>query len=318
TIQAYDPNYVNPYIQNLTLSITKDVNSHLTLDARYIGTLTRKNFNSLDLNTPNFQTNGLKEAFDLARAGKDSSLLNRMFQGINIAGTGCDGVAFSLTCGAVGGPDVAGLAQTGALHLRASSTLRSNLANGNYAALAGQLAQLNYSTFPGSGNESLPPVGPGENGAVLRLNKFDENFILTNPQFGCTTTYGCTSGGAILLTNGGHSNYHSLQVLQTLRNVGGFNFQTSYTWSKDLGAGTINCGPGGCAFTDPRNQASDYTLLRTNRTHVVRTYGSFDLPVGPGRSLAGNTHGVLGRIIEGWQTSWIINLQTGAPLTINA
>jgi hypothetical protein len=27
TIQAYDPNYVSPYIQNLTLSITKDVNS---------------------------------------------------------------------------------------------------------------------------------------------------------------------------------------------------------------------------------------------------------------------------------------------------
>ena len=44
TIQAYDPNYVNPYIQNLTLSITKDVNRHLTLDARYIGTLTRKNY----------------------------------------------------------------------------------------------------------------------------------------------------------------------------------------------------------------------------------------------------------------------------------
>ena len=44
TIQAYDPNYVNPYVQNLTLSVTRDVNSHLTLDARYIGTLTRKNY----------------------------------------------------------------------------------------------------------------------------------------------------------------------------------------------------------------------------------------------------------------------------------
>ena len=37
-------------------------------------------------------------------------------------------------------------------------------------------------------------------------------------------------------------------------------------------------------FTDPRNQAADYTLLRTNHTHVVRTFGSFDLPVGPGKS----------------------------------
>jgi Carboxypeptidase regulatory-like domain len=301
TIQAYDPNYVNPYVQNLTLSITRDVNSHLTLDARYIGTLTRKNFDSFDLNAPNFLTNGLKQAFDLARAGKDSDLLDRMFNGINIAGPGFGPV----------GPGM------GALELRSNSTLNSNLANGNYAALAGQIAQLNYSSF-NPGNESLPPVPAGVNGAVLRLNGFAENFILTNPQFGCSI--GCTSGAVTLLTNGGQSNYHSLQVLQTLRNISGFNFQTSYTWSKELGIDP-NSTPNGVAmggFTDPRNQHADYTLLRTNRTHVLRTYGSFDLPVGPGKSLAGNSHGVLARVIEGWQTSWIVNLQSGAPLSITA
>jgi Carboxypeptidase regulatory-like domain len=301
TIQAYDPNYVNPYVQNLTLSVTRDVNSHLTLDARYIGTLTRKNFDSFDLNAPNFLTNGLKQAFDLARAGKDSDLLDQMFNGINIAGPGFGPV----------GPGM------GALELRSNSTLNSNLANGNYAALAGQIAQLNYSSF-NPGNESLPPVPAGVNGAVLRLNKFPENFILTNPQFGCSI--GCTSGAVTLLTNGGQSNYHSLQVLQTLRNISGFNFQTSYTWSKELGIDP-NSTPNGVAmggFTDPRNQHADYTLLRTNRTHVLRTYGSFDLPVGPGKSLAGNSHGVLARLIEGWQTSWIVNLQSGAPLTMTA
>src|SRR5205823_11834589 len=201
TISAYDPNYVNPYVQNLTLSITKDVNSHLTLDARYIGTLTRKNFDSFDLNAPNFLTNGLKQAFDLARAGKDSPLLDAMFKGINIVGAGFGPVGTTLN----------GVLQTGGLELRNNSTLRSNLANGSYAALAGQIAQLNYNTFPGSGNESLPAVAAGVNGAVLRFNGFPENFILTNPQFGCTI--GCTSGGATLLTNGGHSNYHSLQLL---------------------------------------------------------------------------------------------------------
>ena len=113
TIQAYDTNYVSPYIQNLTLSITKDVNSHLTLDARYIGTLTRKNFNSFDLNVPNFLTNGLKQAFDAARAGQDSPLLDQMFKGINIAGTGFGAVGTTLN----------GVPQTGALELRNNSTL---------------------------------------------------------------------------------------------------------------------------------------------------------------------------------------------------
>src|SRR5207247_9493997 len=116
SVQAYDPNYVNPYIQNLTLSITKSVNRHLTLDTRYIGTLTRKNFDSFDLNVPNFTTNGLKQAFDLARAGKDSPLLDQMFKGINIAGAGFGPVGTILN----------GVPQTGALELRNNSTLRSN------------------------------------------------------------------------------------------------------------------------------------------------------------------------------------------------
>src|SRR5207249_2219883 len=197
---------------------------------------------------------------------------------------------------------VNGVRQTGALHLRnaTASNLRGNLANGNYSALATSLATLNYSTV-NAGNENLPFVPFDVNGSVLRFNGFPENFILTNPQFGTAT----------LQTNGAHSNYHSLQVLGTLRDTAGFNLQTSYTWSKDLGVGTAG-------FTDPRNQAADYTLLRTNRTHVVRTYGSFDLPIGPNKLLAGKSTGVLARVIEGWQTSWIINLSSGAPLTINA
>lgn len=295
TISAYDPNYVSPYIQNLTLSITKTLTRKFTLETRYIGTLTRKNFSSVALNAPNFLTNGLKEAFDAARAGRESALLDQMFNGINIAGRGFGPV----------GTTVNGVRQTGSLHLRSESNLRGNLANGNYAALATSLATLNYSTSTlFAGNQNLPFVPFDVRGSVLRYNAFPENFILTNPQFGTAT----------LQTNGGHSNYHSVQVLGTLRGTAGFNLETSYTWSKNLGVDTLSGG----AFTDPRNQAADYTLLRSNRTHVVRTYGSFDLPVGPGKMLAANSSGVLARLIEGWQASWIINLSSGAPLTINA
>ena len=292
SINAYDPNYLNPSIQTLTLSITRNLTNKFTLDSRYIGTLTRKNYSTLPINAPNFLTNGLKQAFDAARAGQNSALLDQMFNGINIAGPGFGPV----------GTTVNGVPQTGALHLRNAPNLRANLANGNYSALATSLATLNYNgTYPG--NQGLPFVPFSVNGSVLRFNGFPENFILTNPQFGSATLY----------TNAGHSNYHSLQVLGTLRDTAGFNLQTSYTWSKDLGVDTLSGG----AFTDPRNQHADYTLLRSNRTHVVRTYGSFDLPVGPGKLLAGKTHGVLARVIENWQTSWLVNLSSGAPLTIN-
>ena len=174
TLSAFDPDYTTPYVQNMTLAVTRNVGRNLTVDVRYIGTFSRKLYDSVDLNAPNFLFNGLKEAFDSARAGGESALLDRMFNGINIAGAGFGPV----------GTVFGGVPQTGALHLRNAtiSQLRNNLANGNYAALANTLSTLNYSQAGGR-NTNLPEIPADVNGAVLRLNGFPENFILTNPQY---------------------------------------------------------------------------------------------------------------------------------------
>ena len=87
-LNAFDPNFVSPYVQNLTLSVTRNLTSKLTLDLRYIGTLSRKMYSNIDLNAPNFLYNGLKEAFDAARRGGESTLLDDMFRGMNISGGG--------------------------------------------------------------------------------------------------------------------------------------------------------------------------------------------------------------------------------------
>jgi hypothetical protein len=44
----------------------------------------------------------------------------------------------------------------------------------------------------------------------------------------------------------------------------------------------------------------------------------FELPVGPGKLLFRNSSGVLARLVEGWQTSFIINASTGQPATISS
>jgi hypothetical protein len=69
-LNAFDPNFLTPYIQNLTLSLTRNLTNRITLDFRYIGTLSRKMPGNIDLNAPNFLYNGLKEAFDAARQGE--------------------------------------------------------------------------------------------------------------------------------------------------------------------------------------------------------------------------------------------------------
>jgi len=291
-----DESLVTPYAQNLTLSVTRSIGSSVSVDLRYIGTLGRKQRSAANnINVPNFRSNGLKEAFDAVRSGNESALLDSMFRGINIAGAGFGAV----------GTVFNGVLQTAGMHMRQNTALRSNLANGNYAALAGSLNTLNYVT---AFNPGLPLIPGGVNGRVLAYNGYPDNFITTNPQFLQVQ----------LMTNNISNNYHSLNAAITLRPIKGVSAQTTYIWSKNLGAGLPNANLLGTDFTDPLDRRADYALLPDSRVHDLRTNGTFELPVGPGRSLFGNASGVVARIIEGWQMSWIVNLNSGQPMSIAA
>jgi hypothetical protein len=292
TIYVPQPGLVNPYAQNVTLAVTRSLGSNATIDVRYVGTLGRKWWNvALQINQANFVTNGLQEAFDAVRRGEESALLNDIFKGINIAGNGFGPV----------GTVFNGVQQTAGLHMRQSTQFRSNLANGNYSALATTLNNLNYVT---ANNPALPTIPGGVNGAVLRINGYPENFIRTNPQF----------NSAMMVASVNSNNYHSMQTQFTLRPVRGISTQTTYTWSKNLGV----YGEVGRNYTDPRDRHSDYAVLPDSRNHDLRTTGTFTLPIGPNRLLFGNSSGTLARILEQWSFSWITNMTTGSPVSIAA
>jgi hypothetical protein len=302
-LNAFDPNYLAPSIQNLTLSVTRNLTSKVTLDLKYVGTLSRKLWANIDLNAVNFRTNGLKEAFDAARSGGESILLNDMFAGLNIAGTGCATSAGVATpCAAVGTTNSAGVLQTGAMHLRAAaaSQIRNNLANGNYAGLA---ATLNTLTNLGATNGLA-------SGSVLRNSgKFPENFIKANPQVNT----------AVMESNLGHSNYHSWQTQLSLRPSAGLSLQATYTFSRNLGQAPGGGANGtGSLFTDPADRMADYALMNNHRKQTLVTYGTFELPVGPNKAFFSNASGIWARLAENWQASWIANLSSGAPGNVTA
>jgi len=164
------------------------------------------------------------------------------------------------------------------------TSIQTDLANGNFAGVA---QKINFLGYP--------------NGQWLRSSgNFPENFIMTNPQY-----YNAT-----FLTNSNENNYHSMQAQITLRPRHGIGFQATYTWSRNLG---ITGTP-----TDPSNLHADYSLLPSNRSHVFVAYGTWDLPFGPKHALLGSASPVLGRIVGGWQLSWIVNAETGTPLSIGA
>jgi len=178
-----------------------------------------------------------------------------------------------------------GVNVSGSSALRQFSGTRANIANGNVTGVATYL----------NTNSSFT----GQAGGMIRNGGLPENFVVANPQFNNANISGTV----------GNSTYHSLQTGVTKRLSNGFTNQTSYTWSRSMGAaGNI----------DPRNRQLNKTLLGTHRTHDIRSNGTWLLPFGPGRALLGNAPGWVSRVVEGWQFGGIFNWTSGSPLTITA
>jgi len=288
TAQAfYATDYVAPYVQTFTMGVTRSLPGKVILDLRYVGTRGVKLHSTLNYNEPDFQFNGLMEALTVTRAGGDSPLFDRMFKGLNF-GTGIG---------------VVGTAVTGSEALRRSTTFRASLANGDFRAVANTLNTTNIGVT----------VAPGQtvSGATLRSSGlFPENFITANPQFGTME----------MRNNSDQSTYHSLQTQVTMRPRNGITFQGTWTWSRATGVeGSTPDGGGITAnYRDFMNRAADYTVAAFQRTHDFRAYGTFQLPFGPNKFIAGNSSGWLAGLIGGWQVGTIMNATTGAPLNVGA
>jgi hypothetical protein len=283
SLSLFAPDYTTPYVQTFTLGVTRSIASNMTLDVKYVGTRGTKLHSTLSLNQPDFRNNKLLEALEITRAGGDAVMFDQMLRGLNI------------------GSGVIGTAISGSEALRRHASFRTNIANGNFAAVAGTLNSTNIGT--------VQPRGQIIGGGTMRSSGlFPENFFVVNPQFN-NITY---------RNNSDSSNYHSMQAQITMRPTQGITFQSTYTLSRSLGisGGVDTAGGFSGNYRDLLNRRADYGRLASDRNHDFRTYGSFELPFGPGKLLARGSSGWFARVIEGWQVGTILNLSSGAPLNI--
>jgi hypothetical protein len=247
-LSLFAPDYTTPYVQTFTLGVTRSLTSRITVDVRYLGTRGLKLHSTMNLNDADFRNNGLLQALEITRAGGDAPLFDQMLKGLNI------------------GSGVIGTAISGSEALRRHASFRTDIANGNFVAVARTLNTTNIGT--------VQPAGQLIAGGTLRSSGlFPENFISTNPQY-TSITY---------RNNSDSSNYHSMQAQVTLRSWHGLNYQGSYTWSRGLGVGggIDNAGGYSGLYRDLLNRNADYTVQATHRLHDFRSYGSFELPFGP-------------------------------------
>jgi hypothetical protein len=345
----FDSRYKGPYTQNLTLSVTRQITPKLTADVRYTGTLGRRLDTGTNLNLPNVYHNPeLYQALLDARAGTctsnaeayktsytdkgidpcningDPVLLDQMLAGLNL-NQGVTVTGFGPFAN-VGTRNSSNVYQSGAAHLRRSTTFQGTLANGDFQSVANSLVTLAPTglqaipTDPSTGQPYFPTtnhptpslralrngcdrLGNGftmvqqttaggaqvaNTGAAIPLRCLPEDYLVTNSQF----------SGITYRTNWNNSYYHSLQAQLSMRPTNGISVQGTWIWSKTMG----NQG----TYIDPANRRLNYAA-QASSPHALRMNGTFELPIGPNKLFFPNATGWFARAIERWQTSFIFN-----------
>jgi len=139
------------------------------------------------------------------------------------------------------------------------------------------------------------------------MGTFPANFFITNP----------LTGVARILNNGMMSSYNAMQVEVRRRLSRGLQLQANYTFAKVLSNSGIS---GSQSELDPdldlRNQAYSRSRASFDIRHTLHFNAVYEFPVGSGRRWA--SHGIIGKVLEGWQTGALWTSRSGSPITITS
>ncbi|MHB1021216.1 MAG: outer membrane beta-barrel protein [Acidobacteriaceae bacterium] len=119
------------------------------------------------------------------------------------------------------------------------------------------------------------------------------------------------------------SNYHALTVELNHRYSYGLQFQSSYTFLRDLSdaAGSDPTGFATEGFSTPSDlfhPGLDYGNVSFSRRHRFLTSFLYDLPIGRGKMFLNNINPWMNKIIGGWQSAGYLLFQSGSFMTILA
>ena len=116
--------------------------------------------------------------------------------------------------------------------------------------------------------------------------------------------------------SGGSGNYNALLVDFRHDLARGLQFRANYTWSKGLDDGSAwntSVSANTPAFVEvPQLPHLDYGPASTDIRHLAAFNGTYDLPIGAGKTFFGTAGSFTNYLIAGWSLSTIANLQSGS------
>jgi hypothetical protein len=114
--------------------------------------------------------------------------------------------------------------------------------------------------------------------------------------------------------------YNSFQVGLTRRSSNGFLFQASYALAKSI---DDSSGPLPSDFLSEIGPTQDFFDRKSNRSlsafdarHNLVFNFLYELPFGPNKKYGSGLKGPVRRLVEGWELSGILTLQSGMPFTV--
>jgi hypothetical protein len=120
--------------------------------------------------------------------------------------------------------------------------------------------------------------------------------------------------------NQAESNYNNFTVDVKKRYSGGFQFESSYSFTRDLsdeggGNPTAFVAAGGNWLSDRFHPGLDYGNVIYDRRHRFLTTYLYELPFGKGKKFLGGSNGFVDRIVGGWEAAGVLVFQSGPFLT---
>jgi Carboxypeptidase regulatory-like domain len=295
TIAGINPNLKQPYLQQWTLGIQRQIPGNTVLEVDYVGNHVVHEWQNYNIDETNTLNNGFASEFKTAQA--------------NLAANG--NTTFADNTGAPGVmPTPIFDAAFNGNGITTGANDPGGYANSNYITLLQQgQAGLMATEFSKNFQTACNLYGTGFSPCGNIGGTYPINFLQANPY--------ASASGAEYLSNPGSSTYDGLQISVRHPTGHGLTLGGNYSWSKGLTSRflsywTDTAGEDFISLRDPglNKGPSDYDIR-----NVFHTYFTYALPVGKGRAFSVNNP-FLNGVVGGWNVGSIISWQSGLPFWI--
>ncbi len=287
-ISIFDPDLKIPYSQTWSAGFQRQIGKNMAFEARYVGSRGRDLWVDYNVNEVNILGNGFLDEFRLAQQNLFANIAAGRGNTFKYFGPGTGTSPLPIYLAYFNGIPSS---RAGDPSLYTSPLFGNN----NFT---NPLARFNPQPYvPGGTNSNTGLDGDAGRRANARAAGLPANFFRANPDL---------MGGAYIRGNGGGTDYHAMELEFRRNMANGLFFRSSYSLARAWEWQRFG-------LQQPMQKRIN-TGAEGSVTHAFKVQAIWELPIGKGRRLMGNTGGILDALFGGWQLATVSRVQSGRML----